>query len=214
MLPRWLMWSPLELDYNPGPFLLPFFAFVVGVYWFGPFLVICCTGLSVLLAPFAGVICAWIALRRGANAISSGLLGAIYSIALLLPWIYLVTRLLGRRMPRIVILGGYVAIYMYWSVLLSTIYILSVVESPSSTDYVEQTIGRVLLFIFAPVAVVSAWFPLHERSSRLKASNFETQLSSGEYRHTPRDLVFIVPFLFAFLASITYLWTIVRHGID
>lgn len=66
-----------------------------------------------LWAIFAGTICVLIARYKGLNMIVYGVVGAIYSVLFILPWIYLILRMYGVHIRRGIILCVYGVIYIY-----------------------------------------------------------------------------------------------------
>ena len=69
---------------------------------------------GVLLAPFAGLLCAWAARRRGLNTRYYGITGALCSILLFLPGIYLTVSLLGKSVSATLVRVGYSFLYFIW----------------------------------------------------------------------------------------------------
>ncbi len=97
------------MDIPPTPIGI---IFVTSIYSF--FVTYSWVLVSVVFSPFAAGICMWLARRRGLNVWHYGLIGAIYSLSFLYPWIYLATRLLGRRMSGKIVIAGYVNMYVWW----------------------------------------------------------------------------------------------------
>ena len=154
---------------------------------------------SLLFAPFASVICMLIALRRGQSILSYGLLGALYSIAYLLPWIYLITRLSGRRMPRKVIMVGYVAIYVNGIAVSFGLFALAFLDYEGYGGETAWTLLTGLVLIVGAstwlLGIIHRWRTDPHR---------ETKHSSKEYTHTPEDLVYLTPFLLTLVGQVMY----------
>ena len=160
-----------------GMFWIPVLAYAIMGLWLG---------LSILFAPFAGAICMWLAHRRGLNVYYYGLIGAAYSVLFLLPGVYLMIRLSERTVPRMAIAAGYVALYLTWCLLLWAVSLLLI----EILD--ENRILGVVLLVSSGLAFVASLWPLKYEQS------FDFY---EEYTHTPHDLVYIMPFLFAFLTE-------------
>ncbi len=84
-------------------FVSPILLFVLGLLWM----------------PFGALICSQTARVRSLPDDGYGATGAGYSALMLLPWVYLVVRMLGRRVPRPVIWAGYSYIYACWLALIA-----------------------------------------------------------------------------------------------
>ena len=141
-------------------------------------------GLSILFAPFVGAICMWLAHRRGLSVYYYGLIGAAYSVLFLLPGVYLMILLSKGTVPRIAIVAAYVALYLTWCLLLwaASLLLIEILDE-------NRILGVVLLVSSGFALVVS-----------LRLLKYEQGFDSYE-EHTPHDLVYLIPFLFAFLAE-------------
>ena len=67
-------------------------------------------------APIGATICALAARKVGLPARRYAVAGAIYSVLLFLPWMYLLLRVLGRSPSTLVIRQAYVAVYGAWAI--------------------------------------------------------------------------------------------------
>ena len=181
---------------------------LAGIFIFGPPIYSILWGIwilfSVVFSPFAAGICMWLALRRGLNVWRYGLIGAIYSVFSLLPWLYLVTRMSGRRMPRTIAIAGYVVLYFSWFTLLFTVY-QTFIFLPLEPDVQEIWVSSVFLSIAAIAAVGSAL--------ALISSHKRWEELPGDYTLNSRDLVYIAPFTLAHVTLIAaYVKTVVLLG--
>ncbi len=103
VLPNWFGLAGNEVAYLGAGILITFIfpvlfvglALVVGVAW----------------APFAALICARVAHAKGLDVWRYALVGAIYSVLFLGPWIYLVARMHNKTLPNSVIRGAYVLLF-------------------------------------------------------------------------------------------------------
>ena len=103
---------------------------------------------------FAAVTCMWLAYRRGLNVLYYGLIGAIYWILLWLPWVYLVTRMSGRRMPVNLIITGYIVLYLGWFIVLFFVYQLFILI-PREISVREVWVSLVFIFSSTATAILS-----------------------------------------------------------
>ena len=78
-------------------------------------------GLNLLLAPLgviwtpaATVICGVIARKRGLNPIRYAMIGGVYSALLFFPWLYLLLRMLERRVPQNLVVVFYASVLLGW----------------------------------------------------------------------------------------------------
>ena len=155
---------------------------------------------SVVFSPLAAGICMWLARRRGLNIRYYGLIGAIYSAFSLLPWLYLVTRMSGRRIPVSLIITGYVVLYLSWFTLLLAVYVLFILIH-QETDVQRLWVSSVFLSIAAIAAVGSALALISNRNRR-KELGQNVQPFLGGYTLNSRDLIYIAPFALAFVTII------------
>ena len=89
------------------------------------FAVFLTAGLAVigpLWMPFASLICARIAHKKGLSGWRYALAGALYSLLLFWPWVYLVARMNDKRVPRFFIGLFYFFVYVAW--LLGSIWLM------------------------------------------------------------------------------------------
>ena len=79
-----------------------------------PFFVPITMFIGPLWAPFAGLACAIRAPSIGRSRVRYAVLGALYSALFLLPWIYLIARMYGKKLPKAFIWSGYIVLYVVW----------------------------------------------------------------------------------------------------
>ena len=70
--------------------------------------------IGVIWTPFGIWICSRIARTLGLPTARFAAAGAAYSLAMFLPWIYLVLRMKGARVPRSIIVTAYAILYTTW----------------------------------------------------------------------------------------------------
>ena len=79
-------------------FVPPMYLMVIGLLW----------------TPFAALICLAIARARRLEGEGHGKAGALYSLLFLLPWVWLVLRMMGVPVPAMVARVGYAVMYGLW----------------------------------------------------------------------------------------------------
>ena len=70
--------------------------------------------LGALWAPFAALLCAKEARRRGLDPRRYAKAGALYSVLFFFPWVYLMARMRGRTVPVAAVSAVYVLLYVVW----------------------------------------------------------------------------------------------------
>ena len=145
--------------------------------------------LSIVWAPFAALISASQARRRGSTDWRYyRMVGALYSVLLLLPWIYLTLRLAGRTVPLSLIRGVYIAIYVLWAFyLLITFYLRLASPQNDAQFWLVLAVGIFAFF-------VSAWMLIRHTVGNDQQEG--VQHTENDYRLTQRGLVYLTPFVF------------------
>ena len=144
-------------------------------------------GLGVLWAPFAALTCARVARSRGLDRRKYALAGAVYSILFFWPWVYLVTRLYGRKIPGPVIRGAYVLLYgVIWPS--SALSFIPLAFSP-------QPFGVVSVFLL--MLSIGTWL------ISFRGFNWSGINGKGHVRTDPSDEVmpdssYVMPFAYVF----------------
>ena len=83
--------------------------------------------LGLLFAPVAGTVCSLIAwIKRYPRVGSYWGTGAWYSILLIAPWVYLVIRMTGIRLPDVLVRIWYAIFFGYWSLCVLSLFAASV----------------------------------------------------------------------------------------
>lgn len=169
------------------------------VFWIGfvpvAFITVICMPISVFCAPIAGFVCARQARVRGLNSLYYGFVGALYSVFLLLPWIYLTLRLRGRRVPHSLIVNSYLFIYMAWILCLLNAFVYAFFLSgsysypPNDPHWVAP-----LAFYAGGALFVLSVFALGLAGPGPQRPQDRTQLSSKNYEHKFVDIVYVAPF--------------------
>ncbi len=79
-----------------------------------PALIVLSMPFGVLFAPFAALICYIRARSMGLSPVHYTRVGALYSILLFFPWIYLILRMHNKTVPNFLIGIGYFVLYTMW----------------------------------------------------------------------------------------------------
>ena len=116
----WILLVPVGLSDYVGPFLRPFglVVTILGVVVYVGAVVVFPSlvagpgiAVGVLWMPFAALFCARAARSRGLDSGRYAVAGAIYSILLFIPWVYLVLRLRGRELPSSLVRMAYIILF-------------------------------------------------------------------------------------------------------
>ena len=91
--------------------------------------------IGVLWMPFAAAICHASASRSDSNPREHAVRGAAYSALFLLPWFYLVARTYEIHIPRLLMVGAYIVLYVCWLSLIWGYLTFILTESIPSYNY-------------------------------------------------------------------------------
>ena len=114
--------------------------------------------LGLVGAPFAALICTIVAHARGLPKSYAGT-GAWYSMLFILPWLYLVLRMLDVRIPDGVVRAGYVLFYGLWLYSAAAVTILGlayIYMLIAGND--DIGIGDIILEISGGLFILCVWF--------------------------------------------------------
>ncbi len=163
-------------------------------------------GFGVLFAPIAAAICGIIARSRGLRVSRYALVGGVCSGLLFLPWLYLLTRMLGKSMPRFLVITAYIVLHGAWlfgSIVAGFFFITIATDSPGSTSSLfgqYPGISRALLsFNFATwcVSLSLLW-------NRYSRSNYDYDPDTENDTLLP--IVYLAPFGLAMLWILFTFW--------
>ena len=125
------------------------------------------------------------ALRPGRYIIA----GTLYSVLFVLPWLYMITKLLGSTFPSPVIRTGYVVMYSAW--LLGPISVLGLflfVPAAHSYEIIELEVEGYAVLGSAFVAMSLAWIISLTKLIAREADVVSITPFVGLYTHTYREL--------------------------
>ena len=165
------------------------------LFWV-PVGVLAVTALGLLLAPLAALTCVLVARSRGIEESYAGA-GAKHSALLVLPFLYLLARLVfGRsRFPKAIIMVAYVLVYMVWLAMVSlhAVNLLHhVVDLLVTHEYSTgpTVIGATVLATVLPVISYTMLRSILNLRTVLSA---EAETSAGAVE--PSDDVYLFPFM-------------------
>ena len=138
------------------------------------------TTLCIAWTPFAALICARIARRKGLSATRPAVHAAIYSAILFLPWRHLIRQMRGAPITRASVNGAYTFAYVYAAlVLASHIAFIFTITYPSYSlnefveivDFIATSIAGALAFIAGLISLSHANKRLNEIQEPQESSN-------------------------------------------
>ena len=109
---------------------------------------------GLLWAPIGGFICNRVARKRGLDADRYTMAGLGYSALFFLPWIYLVTRILDRRIPSVIIYLVYAFFYLSWFAMIAGTIYFGLTEGELGSVRMRRGFGIFFLIILAWGAVI------------------------------------------------------------
>ena len=151
--------------------------------------------LCIIWSPFAGLICALIARKKGLNALRYALIGALYSALLFAPWRFLVQRMRNRRFSYEAVERDCVWwLYSLWvGTIVANAAMVAAVLRLLNTEWTEIYFFPIALI---PVAVGMPTWILSIRASLHRRSN-----AIADTDKPPADIlperVFVMPFAYA-----------------
>ena len=154
--------------------------------------------LGILWSPFGALICALIARRRGLPVKYYAGMGAWYCALLLLPWIYLVLRMMGRAVSRGWISFGYFILYAVWFI--GSVCLMALITMLSFVNRLEPLVVGVFancLLVTLLAANVYMWISSVRAMSGARMAPKDDQ--EADHRIIP-DQFYLRPFLYAFIA--------------
>ena len=136
------------------------------IYWgiYGAPVVIILLMLLVVLGvtwiPFGVTICAWMANKKQLPVLKFAIAGALFSLFLLLPWFYLITRMIGKELPRFAIKSSYVLIYISWlfgPILFYSWILIGSIDLDPIDEFRDETFRASITSAFMTVTGMLLW---------------------------------------------------------
>ena len=187
----------------------------VMLYWsllaFAAFTTFLLLPMCLLWAPVGGFISVSQARRGGSDIwLYYGLVGALYSIALFVPWVYLTLRLSGKKVAPKIVKLGYVMIYATWTITLVFTFTLLLADLGDNLGSPLPALAIPAIWLITLIGVVAIPLSIRKLVQDSKANDHEGALqhSSNNYRHKPRDFLYLTPFVFAAVQLVAYPWSI------
>lgn len=91
---------------------------------------------GVLWAPFAALICARIARKKGLSVWRYAAAGAVYSALFFWPWVYLIARMHNKSIPSVLIHLFYILVFLAWLPGTTTATFVNAFGRPAVESYV------------------------------------------------------------------------------
>lgn len=151
---------------------------------------------SVFWVPFAAFVTAKKAHEIGLSAAYFGLVGALYSSALLLPWIHLMFGLSGKRTHIAIIVIAYWGVSLIW--LLSLLITHIFLGERNGMLAILTSLGSVVLMTTAIAQIVLRYGKPYVKRAR--------PTGIIQYSHTLGDLWYIAPFWVTFAQALVLGW--------
>ena len=184
------------------------------VFFWVPVSVLALAVLGLLWAPFAALICILVARFRKLGGESYGAVGAKHSMLLVLPWVYLLVRMLfGKSLPVFVVVPVYGLVYSVWLVFYIAVFNVGGLVGSIIDVFVihSQPVVNVVLFFI----VLGAMLPANLYTWRSSARALRHRYAADKGRsHQPAltvsDREYAAPFIWLIVWSlVVFLLTIV-----
>ena len=153
---------------------------------------------SIVLAPFAGILSVVQARQHGYASWLYGLAGTVFSLHLLLPWLYIALRLSGTAVPPLLIRAVYIIAIVIWAIYLVNGFVtLGIVENIGPFFRLVLYTGT-LAFAVTVVLLVRN-FNLDQRRKRARQTE-------NDFRLNVRDFAYLTPFTFLIFHPLALAW--------
>ena len=162
---------------------------------------------GVVLAPIFALISFLIARRKDLDGARFALIGAVYSAMFLMPWIYLVLRMKGKRPPKKLVISTYVFMYTIWLSILAGLFVyvgFGVTYDPYDPKDLADLVDLYLLAHWSSILICgAAWLVSLVRIVQLKREADEEEADAED---DPADIAprwsHVMPF------GLTASWTL------
>ena len=152
--------------------------------------------IGLLWSPIAAYTCARTARARGLNTRRYAITGAIYSILLFLPWVYLWSNLRNKPLSRKTITLGYILTYVLW--LFGPIALVGTVIG-TAFDYERDPAWTIILLVMLTMVVISV---LHQVVAKSTVKSTHSHSSGKHATDLLPALANIMPFVYAYIGII------------
>ena len=187
------------------------------VFFWVPVSVLALAVLGLLWAPFAALICLLVARFRKLEGEAYGTAGAGHSTLLVLPWIYLLFKMLfGRSLPVFVIAPAFIIIYGIWVVFYVLIFNVGALVASAVDMLVTHTLplGDAVCFFI----VLSVILPVNIYTLRVSLINLRHRYAADKERLDLSETIvpvwdYLAPFAWLIVWSIIVLIITVAAGL-
>ena len=152
-------------------------------------------GFGLAMALPVGLVCAWLANRKGLSGLRCGAAGAAYTVLFFLPGVYFAIRLLGRRVSPALVGTGYVMLYGCW------IGLTGMVGVPYG--FGSNFVVMALIIAFITMIVVSGYLLLQRYNSD-NAPGVRTDAEAGPPQSLFLERVYLLPLTGAYVSMILH----------
>ena len=159
------------------------------------------TTLCIAWTPFAALICARIARRKGLSATRLAVHAAIYSALLFLPWRHLIRQMRGASITRASVNGAYTFVYVYAALVLAShiAFIFTITYPSYSLNEFVDIVDFIATSIAGALAFAAGLISLSRANSRL--NELQEQRESPNAIDLP-DTSYIAPFAWAYASML------------
>ena len=155
--------------------------------------------ISIVLAPLAGILSVVQARQHGyASWLYYGLAGTVFSLHLLLPWLYISLRLSGTAVPPLLIRAVYIFAIVIWAIYLVNGFVtLGIVANIGPFFRLVLYTGT---FAFAVTVVLLV------RNFNLDQRRMRARQTENDFRLSVRDFAYLTPFTFLIFHPLALAW--------
>ena len=176
----WMLWLTVFLSI----FLVPAYysrLFILGVGW----------------APMAAVVCWMIARRKGLSTRRFAVMGGVFSVLLLFPWVYIVLRMVNLRVPQLLVILFYVTVYASWAINLFWAF-----------QYPDHAVGmeRVAIWIWALVSATGFLASLGWLLIKYESPPSPRATRNPAWSERMPELRHLIPFMLLAVSSAPSIW--------
>ena len=182
------------------------------LFWI-PVYVLALAALGLVWAPAAALICALVARIRKLRGESYAWVGAMCSMLLILPWVYLLVRLVfGRSLPVFVVAPVYLLIYGIWFIFYIAVFnvvTLIVIIADILVLHIEPLEISASFFV-----VLSVMLPMNVYTWMMSARNLHRRYTVNKERPSASAIIaldgtYLAPFIWLIVWSMVVLLTII-----
>ena len=155
---------------------------------------------GLLFSPFAAFYCAWLAKKRKLNIRRYALAGAVHSILVFLPWLYLIRKMQGKPMTAETVRTGFNVVFITWFGILISLgaFLVTPLEGgwpPWRSDFIPAPGAWVVWWTMLVIELISVpcFVVSIQALKRRQAAREQTQPNDTQHAHVS-VLVYLAPF--------------------